>query len=198
MFFATLVLALGSLESLEAENRRLASRVESLEQQVRTLMAHLQPAVPASHLEEVHKPAQVDKRERVEDRESRTALSAVLKGRASNEPVEDKTNPLASTAYSDDPAHAFFSVEEFHTSCLRRVDVVCEMTYSGMQLWNKCHSPQADPCKALMKDSALLWVSGDPVRHAKEQEASQQEQEEGAYPPSGAAALVLSVVALLH
>ena len=37
-------------------------------------------------------------------------------------------NKAASTAYSDDPEHAFFSMGEFSTACLRKVDVVCEMT----------------------------------------------------------------------
>merc|ERR1719191_1850958 len=199
--------------ALEEENRQLAHRVELLEEQVRTLVAALHapaasaahaPAPSASHLAEVteRQPAKLR-----QPPKQRTALSAVLSekrqtpGVLSNLPAagsyheepEKKKLKAASTAYSDDPEHAFFSMGEFSTACLRKVDVVCEMTYSGMQLWNKCHSPQAEGCKALLKDSALLWVAGDPVRNAEEMEKAQNKGEVSE-PTSGAGFAALSLV----
>merc|ERR1719191_1488640 len=201
--------------ALEEENRQLAHRVELLEEQVRTLVAALHapaasashaPAPSASHLAEVteRQPAKLR-----QPPKQRTALSAVLSEKRqtpngsvlSNLPAagsyheepEKKKLKAASTAYSDDPEHAFFSMGEFSTACLRKVDVVCEMTYSGMQLWNKCHSPQAEGCKALLKDSALLWVAGDPVRNAEEMEKAQNKGEVSE-PTSGAGFAALSLV----
>lgn len=199
--------------ALEEENRQLAHRVELLEEQVRTLVAALHapaasaahaPAPSASHLAEVteRQPAKLR-----QPPKQRTALSAVLSEKRqtpnavlSNLPAigheepEKKKLKAASTAYSDDPEHAFFSMGEFSTACLRKVDVVCEMTYSGMQLWNKCHSPQAEGCKALLKDSALLWVAGDPVRNAEEMEKAQRDGEVSSEPTSGSGLLALSAV----
>merc|ERR1719321_1208595 len=193
--------------ALEEENRQLAHRVELLEEQVRTLVAALHaPAPSASHLAEVteRQPAKLR-----QPPKQRTALSAVLSEKRqtpnavlSNLPAigheepEKKKLKAASTAYSDDPEHAFFSMGEFSTACLRKVDVVCEMTYSGMQLWNKCHSPQAEGCKALLKDSALLWVAGDPVRNAEEMEKAQRDGEVSSEPTSGSGLLALSAVLL--
>merc|ERR1719191_391237 len=203
--------------ALEEENRQLAHRVELLEEQVRTLVAALHapaasaahaPAPSASHLAEVteRQPAKLR-----QPPKQRTALSAVLSEKRqtpsvlSNLPAagsyheepEKKKLKAASTAYSDDPEHAFFSMGEFSTACLRKVDVVCEMTYSGMQLWNKCHSPQAEGCKALLKDSALLWVAGDPVRNAEEMEKAQK-RGEVSEPTSGSGYAVLSLVLVLR
>jgi len=208
--------------ALEEENRQLAHRVELLEEQVRTLVAALHaPAPSASHApapSASHAPApsashlaEVTERQPAKLRQppkQRTALSAVLSEKRqtpsvlSNLPAagsyheepEKKKLKAASTAYSDDPEHAFFSMGEFSTACLRKVDVVCEMTYSGMQLWNKCHSPQAEGCKALLKDSALLWVAGDPVRNAEEMEKAQRDGEVSSEPTSGSGLLALSAV----
>merc|ERR1719191_1743092 len=203
--------------ALEEENRQLAHRVELLEEQVRTLVAALHapaasaahaPAPSASHLAEVteRQPAKLR-----QPPKQRTALSAVLSEKRqtpsvlSNLPAagsyheepEKKKLKAASTAYSDDPEHAFFSMGEFSTACLRKVDVVCEMTYSGMQLWNKCHSPQAEGCKALLKDSALLWVAGDPVRNAEEMEKAQK-QGEVSEKTSGSGFAAVSLVLFLR
>merc|ERR1719191_682329 len=209
--------------ALEEENRQLAHRVELLEEQVRTLVAALHaPAPSASHApapSASHAPApsashlaEVTERQPAKLRQppkQRTALSAVLSEKRqmpngsvlSNLPAagsyheepEKKKLKAASTAYSDDPEHAFFSMGEFSTACLRKVDVVCEMTYSGMQLWNKCHSPQASGCKDLLKDSALLWVAGDPVRTAEEMEKAQKDGQVSE-PTSGAGFAALSLV----
>lgn len=185
------VAALASTSALEEENRQLARRVEHLEEQVRTLVAALHaPAAGASHLAEVTERQPAKQRQRPKQH---TALAAVLSERAHSEPESEKKMKAASTAYSDDPEHAFFSTAEFSTACLRKVDVVCEMTYSGMQLWNKCHSPQAEGCKALLKDSALLWVAGDPVRNAEEMEKAQK-RGEVSEPTSGSGYAALSLV----
>merc|ERR1719252_206787 len=199
-FHAALAAALASTSALEEENRQLARRVEHLEEQVRTLIAALHPPAPAApHLAEVtaRQPATAEAKPHDGARQvpkQRTALSHVLSERAHSEPAETaKKTKVASSAYSDDPEHAFFSMGEFSTACLRKVDVVCEMTYSGMQLWNKCHSPQAEGCKALLKDSALLWVAGDPVRNAEEMEKAQNKGEISE-PTSGTGIAALSVV----
>merc|ERR1719359_764630 len=190
LVFQVALAALASTAALEEENRHLARRVEHLEEQVRTLVAALHaPAPGASHLAEVT--------ERQPAPKKRSALAAVLSERAHSEPSETGKKKVASTAYSDDPEHAFFSMGEFSTACLRKVDVVCEMTYSGMQLWNKCHSPQAEGCKALLKDSALLWVAGDPVRNAEEMEKAQK-QGEVSEPTSGAGVAALSFILLVR
>merc|ERR1719379_413291 len=192
LLFHAALAALASTSALEEENRQLARRVEHLEEQVRTLVAALHapagaetPAKGASHLAEVTERHLAPKK--------RTALAAVLSERAHAEPEEKPKMKAASTAYSDDPDHAFFSMSEFSTACLRKVDVVCEMTYSGMQLWNKCHSPQAEGCKGLLKDSALLWVAGDPIRNAEEMEKAQK-RGEVSEPTSGSGFAALSLV----
>merc|ERR1719443_254864 len=130
--------------ALEEENRQLAHRVELLEEQVRTLVAALHapaasashaPAPSASHLAEVteRQPAKLR-----QPPKQRTALSAVLSEKRqtpngsvlSNLPAagsyheepEKKKLKAASTAYSDDPEHAFFSMGEFSTACLRNAE----------------------------------------------------------------------------
>jgi hypothetical protein len=169
--------------ALEEENRQLAHRVELLEEQAKLRQPPKQRTALSAVLSE--------------KRQTPNAVLSNLPAIGHEEP-EKKKLKAASTAYSDDPEHAFFSMGEFSTACLRKVDVVCEMTYSGMQLWNKCHSPQAEGCKALLKDSALLWVAGDPVRNAEEMEKAQKRGEVSEQPWGGGAPLGLSLVLLVR